>query len=156
MFHIYHYGTVHVHTSWNVIKILSWGPVLFVVTQGKDVKELQLILRCKNSKFNYTKTYLDKDHLSLLTCIALVWWRHSTQQTPAPGTMVQVGIVPQKGQRTAQWPVTGNINYFCTFSVLDLYSSGEHKMAESDQPLSSRGASRIHWLRDWVGHWAGL
>jgi len=58
--------------------------------------------------------------------------------------MVQVGIVAQKGQRTAQQPVTGNINYFCTFSVLDLDSSREHKMAESDQPISSGGASRIH------------
>jgi hypothetical protein len=114
----------------------------------------------KKSKLNYTQTYLYKDHFSLLTCIVLRWWRHNTQQTPAPGTMVQVGIVPQKGQRTAQRPVTGNINYFCTSSVLDLDSSREHKMAESDQhisdPLSSWGASRNHWLGDWVGHWAGL
>jgi hypothetical protein len=58
--------------------------------------------------------------------------------------MVQVGIVPQKGQRTAQQPVTGIINYFCTFSALQLDGSREHKMAESDQhisqPLSSWGS----------------
>lgn len=51
--------------------------------------------------------------------------------------MVQVGIVPQKGQRTAQRPVIGNINYFfCTFSVMELYSSRERKMAGSDQHIS--------------------
>lgn len=39
--------------------------------------------------------------------------------------------------------------------MMELDKSREHKMAESDQPLSSGEASRIHWLEDWVGHWDG-